>query len=76
MANTGYQITPSLIQRFLDGPESGSIVTGSFGKYESQLGVAPFSASLEDTNYYYRALNEVICPEGFEDCQVPILTSV
>ena len=76
MANTGYQITPTLIQRFLDGPESGSIVTGSFGKYESQLGVAPYSASLEDTNYYYRALNEVTCPEGFEDCQAPILTSV
>ena len=76
MANTGYQITPTLIQKFLDGPESGSIVTGSFGKYESQLGVAPFSASLEDTNYYYRALNEITCPEGFEDCQVPILTSV
>jgi len=76
MANTGYQITPTLIQRFLDGPESGSIVTGSFGKYENQLGVAPFSASLEDTNYYYRALNEVTCPEGFEDCQAPVLTSV
>ena len=76
MANTGYQITPTLIQKFLDGPESGSIVTGSFGKYESQLGVAPFSASLEDTNYYYRALNEVTCPEGFEDCQAPVLTSV
>ena len=76
MANTGYQITPTLIQRFLDGPESGSIVTGSFGKYENQLGVAPFSASLEDTNYYYRALNEVTCPEGFEDCQSPVLTSV
>ena len=76
MANTGYQITPTLIQKFLDGPESGSIVTGSFGKYENQLGVAPFSASIEDTNYYYRALNEVTCPEGFEDCQVPILTSV
>lgn len=76
MANTGYQITPTLIQRFLDGPESGSIVTGSFGKYENQLGVAPFSASLEDTNYYYRVLNEVTCPEGFEDCQAPVLTSV
>jgi hypothetical protein len=76
MANTGYQITPTLIQRFLDGPESGSIVTGSFGKYENQLGVAPFSASIEDTNYYYRALNEVTCPEGFEDCQAPVLTSV
>ncbi len=76
MANTGYQITPTLIQKFLDGPESGSVVTGSFGKYENQLGVAPFSASLEDTNYYYRALNEVTCPEGFEDCQAPVLTSV
>ena len=76
MANTGYQITPTLIQRFLDGPESGSIVTGSFGKYENQLGVAPFSASLEDTNYYYRALDQITCPEGFEDCQAPVLTSV
>ena len=52
MANTGYQITPTLIQKFLDGPESGSIVTGSFGKYESQLGVAPFSASLDNKDYY------------------------
>lgn len=76
MANTGYQITPSLVQTFTSGPASGSLVSGAFGSFTTQLGVAPFSASLEDTNYYYRALNEVTCPEGFEDCQAPVLTSV
>ena len=76
MANTGYKITPSLVQKFTTGNDSGSLVTGSFGSFTTQLGVAPFSASLDNQDYYYRTLDAEVCPEGFEDCLVPILTSV
>ena len=76
MANTGYIITPSLVQKFTTGNASGSLVTGSFGRFTTLLGVAPFSASLDNKDYYYRTINEEICPEGFEDCLKPILTSV
>jgi hypothetical protein len=76
MANTGYIITPSLVQKFATGNSSGSLVTGSFGRFTTLLGVAPFSASLDNKDYYYRTINEETCPEGFEDCLKPILTSV
>ena len=76
MANTGYIITPSLVQKFTTGNPSGSLVTGSFGRFTTQLGVAPFSASLDNQDYYYRTIDEEVCPEGFEDCLKPILTSV
>jgi len=76
MANTGYIITPSLVQKFTTGNDSGSLVTGSFGSFTTQLGVAPFSASLDNQDYYYRTIDEEVCPEGFEDCLKPILTSV
>ena len=33
MANTGYIITPSLVQKFTTGNASGSLVTGSFGRF-------------------------------------------
>ncbi len=68
MANTGFKITPTLVQNFVTGPESGSLVSGTFGNFTTQLGVAPFSASLDDENYFYRILDETVCPEGFEDC--------
>ena len=76
MANTGFKITPTLVQNFVTGPESGSLVSGTFGNFTTQLGVAPFSASLDDENYFYRILDETVCPEGFEDCLAPLITNV
>tara|TARA_B110000285_G_scaffold167899_1_gene187766 strand:+ start:128 stop:1741 length:1614 start_codon:yes stop_codon:yes gene_type:complete len=76
MANTGFKITPTLVQNFVTGPESGSLVSGTFGNFTTQLGVSPFSASLDDNNYFYRIIDETVCPEGFEDCLAPLLTNV
>lgn len=73
MANTGYQISPTVRQYFTSGPDSGSVVTASF---DVDLTVAPFSASLNNEDYFYRALDPIDCEPGFEDCQVPILTSL
>ena len=73
MANTGYQISPTVRQYFTSGPDSGSVVTASF---DVDLTVSPFSASLNDEDYFYRALDPIDCEPGFEDCQVPILTSL
>ena len=76
MANTGFKISPTLVQSFVTGPESGSLVSGTFGNFTTQLGVAPFSASLDDENYFYRIIDETVCPEGFEDCLAPLITNV
>lgn len=73
MANTGYQISPTVRQYFTSGPDSGSIVSASF---DVDLTVSPFSASLNDEDYFYRAFDPIDCEPGFEDCQVPILTSL
>ena len=73
MANTGYQISPTVKQLFTSGPSSGSVVSASF---DVDLTVAPFSASLNDEDYFYRAFDPIDCEPGFEDCQVPILTSL
>lgn len=73
MANTGYQISPTVRQYFTSGPNSGSVVDVSF---DQDLTVAPFSASLNDEDYFYRAFDPIDCEPGFEDCQVPILTSL
>jgi len=73
MANTGYQISPTVRQYFTSGPNSGSVVTASF---DVDLTVAPFSASLNNEDYFYRAYDPIDCEPGFEDCQVPLLTSL
>ena len=73
MANTGFKITPTVRQNFTSGPNSGSIVTGSF---DTDLTVSPFSASLGTETYFYRSYDPETCEPGFEDCIVPILTSV
>ena len=73
MANTGYQISPTVRQYFTSGPDSGSVVSASF---DVNLTVAPFSASLNDEDFFNRAFDPIDCEPGFEDCQVPILTSL
>ena len=73
MANTGYQISPTVRQYFTSGPDSGSVVSESF---DQDLTVAPFSASLNDEDFFFRAFDPIDCEPGFEDCQVPILTSL
>ena len=73
MANTGFKITPTVRQYFTTGPSSGSVVTGSF---DTDLTVSPFSASLGTETYHYRSYDPDTCEPGFEDCVVPILTSV
>ena len=73
MANTGYQISPTIRQYFTSGPNSGSVVTSSF---DQDLTVAPFSASLNNEDYFYRAYDPIDCEPGFEDCLVPLLTSL
>ncbi len=73
MANTGYQISPIVKQYFTSGPNSGSVVSSS---YDIDLTVSPFSASLDNEDYFYRAFDPIDCEPGFEDCQVPLLTSL
>ena len=73
MANTGFKISKHVAQYYTTGPTSGSKVTGS---YDINLGVAPFSASLNGEEFFNRSFNPVTCEPGFEDCIVPLLTSV
>ena len=74
MANTGYIINNTVRQNFTTGPNSGSAVTGSI--FDVNLTVAPFSASLDGTDYYNRAYEPDLCEPGFETCVVPLLTSL
>ena len=73
MANTGFEISQNVGQYFTTGPDSGSKVTGSF---DQDLTVAPFSASLNGEEFFNRSYNPVTCEPGFEDCLVPLLTSL
>jgi hypothetical protein len=73
MANTGFEISQNVAQHFTTGPDSGSKVTGSF---DQNLSVAPFSASLNGEEFFNRSYNPVTCEPGFEDCLVPLLTSL
>lgn len=73
MANTGYKISPTLRQYFTTGPNSGSVVTSSF---DVNLTIPPFSASVNTKDFFYRSYNPEDCVPGFEDCLVPILTSL
>ena len=73
MANTGFEISQNVVQYFTTGPDSGSKVTASF---ESDLTSTPFSASLNGEEFFYRSYNPVTCEPGFEDCLVPLLTSL
>jgi hypothetical protein len=73
MANTGFIINTTVRQFFISGPNSGSTVdTGS----DVDLTVSPFSASLDNETFYNRVLEPEICPEGFETCLPPLLTSI
>jgi hypothetical protein len=73
MANTGFIINPIVKQYFTSGPDSGSEVSASF---EVDLTQAPFSASLNDEDFFNRSFDPESCEPGFEDCLVPILTSL
>lgn len=73
MANTGFEISQNVGQYFTTGPDSGSKVTGSF---DQDLTVAPFSASLNGEEFFNRSYNPITCEPGFEDCLVPLLTSL
>jgi hypothetical protein len=75
MANTGYQISPYVVQYFTTGPDSGSKVENT-PTYVVDLTVSPFSASLNNEDYFYRSFDPIDCEPGFEDCQVPLLTSL
>jgi len=73
MANTGFEISQNVSQFFTTGPDSGSKVTSSF---DENLTVSPFSASLNGEEFFNRSYNPVTCEPGFEDCLVPLLTSL
>ena len=73
MANTGFEISQNVAQYFTTGPNSGSKVTSSF---DQDLTVAPFSASLNGEDFFYRSYDPITCEPGFEDCLVPLLTSL
>ena len=73
MANTGFKISKHVAQYYTTGPTSGSKVTSSF---DVNLGVTPFSASLNGEEFFNRAYDPITCEPGFEDCLVPLLTSV
>ena len=53
MANTGFEISQHVAQYFTTGPSSGSKVTSSF---DVNLGVIPFSASLNGEEFYNRSI--------------------
>jgi hypothetical protein len=73
MANTGFIINTTVRQFFTSGPNSGSAVaTGS----DVDLTVSPFSASLDNKVFFNRAFDPINCPEGFETCLPPLLTSL
>ena len=73
MANTGFKISQNVSQYFTTGPNSGSKVSGSFNE---DLTVTPFSASLNGEEFFYRSYDPITCEPGFEDCLVPLLTSL
>lgn len=73
MANTGYKRIPTVKQYYTTGPQSGSVVSAS---YDRNLTVSPFSASLDNVTFYNRSFDPETCEVGFEDCLVPLLTSL
>tara|TARA_R110000803_G_scaffold70249_1_gene133045 strand:- start:248 stop:1975 length:1728 start_codon:yes stop_codon:yes gene_type:complete len=73
MANTGFIINPTIQQYFTSGPSSGSEVSASF---EVNLTRAPFSASLNNEDFFNRSFDPESCEPGFEDCLIPVLTSL
>ena len=73
MANTGFKISQHAAQYFTTGAGSGSKVTSSF---DVNLGVTPFSASLNGEEFFNRSYDPITCEPGFEDCLVPLLTSL
>ena len=75
MANTGYKIVPQIVQVFNTGRFiSGSKIGGE--DHRVDLSVAPFSASLNGQEWFYRSYDPETCEPGYEDCLVPLLTSV
>ena len=73
MAKTGFKIIEEINQFFNNGFVSGSEVSASF---LVDLTSAPFSASLNENEYYNRSLNPLDCIEGFTNCLPPLLTSL
>ena len=72
MANTGFKISQNVAQYFTTGPSSGSRVSSSY----TDLTTTPFSASLNGEDFFYRSYDPITCEPGFEDCLVPLLTSL
>ena len=75
MAKTGFKIINNINQSFNTGPNSGSIV-GTGSVYQVDLLQSPFSASLNEQEYFNRILDPETCEEGFNTCLSPILTSL
>jgi len=75
MAKTGFKIINNINQSFTTGPNSGSIV-GSGSVFQVDLLESPFSASLNEQEYFNRILDPQTCEEGFNTCISPILTSL
>jgi len=73
MANTGFKISQNVVQNFTTGPNSGSKVDATF---EENLTITPFSASLNGEEFFNRSYDPITCEPGFEDCLVPLLTSL
>jgi len=75
MAKTGFKIINNINQSFTTGPNSGSIVAEG-SEFQVDLLQSPFSASLNEQEYFNRILDPQTCEEGFNTCISPILTSL
>jgi hypothetical protein len=75
MAKTGYKIINNVNQKFSSGPNSGSLA-GLGDGFQINLGISPFSRSLNELEYFNRILNPETCEEGINTCIPPILTSL
>ena len=73
MAKTGFKIIEQIDQFFNNVFVSGSAVSASF---LVDLTSAPFSASLNENEYYNRSLDPLDCEKGLTACPPPLLASL
>lgn len=75
MPNTGYLINPKVVQIFINGPNSGSIVNENFNVEFDFM--TDFTSSLICNKLYeYKTYNPLLCPpETGSICITPILIS-
>ena len=73
MARTGFKIIEDVYQFFNNGPISGSVVSSS---YAVDLTVSPYSASLNEEEYFNRSLDPLSCTKEVNGCLSPLLTSL